>query len=101
VTSTTFGKRFSCAVDGAAYTQPLWVPALNVNGAFITSIFVATQHDSVYAFDAGCQSLPKAVASSLLPLRAKARPAKRLFQPRMLAMASRTSNRKLVSRVHR
>jgi hypothetical protein len=52
VTSTTFGKRFSCAVDGAAYTQPLWVPALNVNGALHNVIFVATQHDSVYAFDA-------------------------------------------------
>jgi len=60
VTSTTFGKRFSCAVDGAAYTQPLWVPALNVNGAVHNVIFVATQHDSVYAFDADaspCQQL--------------------------------------------
>jgi hypothetical protein len=52
VTTATFGKRFSCAVDGAAYTQPLWVPALNVNGAVRNVIFVATQHDSVYAFDA-------------------------------------------------
>ena len=47
-----FGKRFACAVDGAAYTQPLWVPALNVGGSVRNVIFVATQHDSVYAFDA-------------------------------------------------
>jgi len=52
VTTVTFGKRFSCPVDGAAYTQPLWVPALNVNGTVRNVIFVATQHDSVYAFDA-------------------------------------------------
>jgi hypothetical protein len=50
--TTTFGKLFSCAVDGAAYTQPLWVPGLNINGANHNVIFVATQHDTVYAFDA-------------------------------------------------
>jgi len=63
VTATKFGKRFACAVDGAAYTQPLWVPALNINGAVRNVIFVATQHDSVYAFDADvspCMQLWKA-----------------------------------------
>jgi hypothetical protein len=50
--TTDFGKQFSCPVDGAAYTQPLWVPALNIGGAVRNVIFVATQHDSVYAFDA-------------------------------------------------
>jgi hypothetical protein len=52
VASATFGKLFSCAVDGAVYTQPLWVPGLNVNGSDHNVIFVATQHDSLYAFDA-------------------------------------------------
>jgi hypothetical protein len=52
VNTATFGKLFSCAVDGAAYTQPLWVPGLSVGGVFRNTIFVATQHDSVYAFDA-------------------------------------------------
>ncbi len=52
VNSAIFGKRFSCPVDGAVYTQPLWMPSLNVGGAVRNVIFVATQHDSVYAFDA-------------------------------------------------
>jgi hypothetical protein len=52
VTTATFGKLFSCPVDGAAYTQPLWVPGLNIGGQVRNAIFVATQHDSAYAFDA-------------------------------------------------
>jgi hypothetical protein len=52
VNTTTFGKLFSCPVDGAAYPQPLWVPALNIGGQLRNAIFVATQHDSTYAFDA-------------------------------------------------
>jgi hypothetical protein len=52
VTTSTFGKLFSCAVDGAIYTQPLWVPNLTVNGATHNVVLVATQHDSLFAFDA-------------------------------------------------
>jgi hypothetical protein len=52
VTTATFGKLFSCPVDGAVYTQPLWVPGLNINGEPHNVIFVATQHDTVFAFDA-------------------------------------------------
>ncbi len=52
VKTATFGKLFSCAVDGAIYTQPLWVANLAVNGAKHNVVIVATQHDSVYAFDA-------------------------------------------------
>ncbi len=52
LTTANFGKRFSCAVDGAAYTQPLWVPGVSIGGAVHNVIFVATQHDSAYAFDA-------------------------------------------------
>jgi hypothetical protein len=52
VTPTTFGKLFSCPVDGAVYTQPLWVPGLSIGGGTHNVIFVATQHDSLYAFDA-------------------------------------------------
>lgn len=52
VNPSTFGKLFSCPVDGAVYTQPLWVPGLAIAGAIHNVVFVATQHDSVYAFDA-------------------------------------------------
>jgi len=52
VTTATFGKLFSCPVDGAVYAQPLWVPGLNIAGGTHNVIFVATQNDSVYTFDA-------------------------------------------------
>ncbi len=52
VTTATFGKLFSCAVDGAVYTQPLWLHGLSIAGGIHNVIFVATQHDSAYAFDA-------------------------------------------------
>lgn len=52
VNTATFGKLFSCPVDGAVYTQPLWVPAISIAGGVHNVIFVATQHDSLFAFDA-------------------------------------------------
>ena len=52
VASATFGKLFSCAIDGAAYAQPLWVAHLSIGGGTHNVVFVATTHDSVYAFDA-------------------------------------------------
>jgi hypothetical protein len=52
VSPRTFGKLFSCPVDGAVYAQPLWAPRLTLGGAKRNVIFVATQHDSAYAFDA-------------------------------------------------
>jgi len=52
VNTATFGKLFSCATDGAIYTQPLWIPNVTVSSARHNVILVATQHDSVYAFDA-------------------------------------------------
>lgn len=52
VTVSTFGKLFSCQADGAIYAQPLWVPNLTVAGSSHNVIIVATQHESLYAFDA-------------------------------------------------
>jgi hypothetical protein len=52
VTTATFGKLFSCTVDGAVYAQPLWIRGLSIAGGIHNVIFVATQHDSAYAFDA-------------------------------------------------
>lgn len=50
--TSSFGKLASCGVDGAIYTQPLWVANLSVNGATHNVVFVATQHDGLFAFDA-------------------------------------------------
>lgn len=52
VNTTNFGKLFSCPVDGAVYTQPLWMPGLSIAGGIHNVVFVATEHDSVFAFDA-------------------------------------------------
>jgi hypothetical protein len=53
VNASQFGKRFSCAIDGYTYAQPLYVANLQFSaGVFHNVVFVATENDSVYAFDA-------------------------------------------------
>ena len=52
VNSTTFGKLFAQSVDGQLYAQPLYVPNVTIAGQTHNVIYVATEADSVYAFDA-------------------------------------------------
>lgn len=52
VNSAHFGILFSESVDAAIYAQPLYMSGLTVNGATHNVVFVATENDSVYAFDA-------------------------------------------------
>jgi hypothetical protein len=52
VNQTLFGKLFSYPLDGAAYAQPLYVSNVQIAGGTHNVVYVATEHDTVYAFDA-------------------------------------------------
>lgn len=53
VSSTaTFGKKFSQPVDGQLFAQPLYVPNVSIAGGTHNVIYLATENDTVYAYDA-------------------------------------------------
>ncbi len=52
VNMASFGKLFSLHVDGYIYAQPLYVPSVSLAGGTHNVVYVATEGDSVFAFDA-------------------------------------------------
>jgi hypothetical protein len=66
VASGKFGRLFSYLVDGYIYAQPLYVPNLTINGAQHNVVFVATEYDSIYAFDADDSTVGQLWKTSLL-----------------------------------
>ena len=52
VSPAQFGKVFSRSVDGQMYAQPLYVHAVTISNQFHNVVYVCTESNSVYAFDA-------------------------------------------------
>ena len=70
VVSSKFGKLFSCPVDGWVFAQPLWMANLHIRGERHNVVFVATENDSLYAFDAddpGCKAIWSTRKVNLIP----------------------------------
>lgn len=54
----SFGKLFTNAVDAAVYAQPLYVPGLTIKGVQHNVVFIATENNTIYAFDADTAGPP-------------------------------------------
>jgi hypothetical protein len=66
VRAESFGKLFTNPVDGYVYAQPLYAPGVSIPGNGPHNIvYIATENDSVYAFDAD-EGGPAIWQSSLL-----------------------------------
>lgn len=53
ISSSRFGRLFRQPVDGTIYGQPLYLAKVKIQGKHVHNVvYVATEHDSVYAFDA-------------------------------------------------
>jgi len=77
VVSSRFGKLFSCPVDGWVFAQPLWMANVQISGERHNVVFIATQNDSLYAFDGddpGCKAVWSSQKVNLIPSDEKIAP---------------------------
>ena len=51
VNSSQFGKLYAIQLDAQTYAQPLYMASLSIGAVSHSVLFVATENDSVYAFD--------------------------------------------------
>jgi uncharacterized protein YidB (DUF937 family) len=65
VNVNNFGKLFSTSVDGQVYAQPLYLSGVSIGGGTHNVLYIATEHDSVYAIDADSGAIYAQV--SLIP----------------------------------
>lgn len=57
VNATQFGKVAFLAADGKVDAQPLYVSNVSMGGALHNVVYVATEHDTLFAFDADTDAL--------------------------------------------
>jgi len=67
VTQAKFGLLFSRTIVGSSYGQPLYVGGVTVNGTKHNVVYVATEHNMVYAFDADSAAASAPLWSKMLP----------------------------------
>lgn len=58
VNQNSFGKLATWNVDGRVFAQPLYIPNVSIKGKTTNVVYVATEHNSVYAFDVNDLSAP-------------------------------------------